>query len=80
MQWLKSYLPLVDGPYADLRAAHRHPSARAKINDDPPFNINRPSYKSDRLPIQVDTVLHRAWAINDMGRESVHPKQTVLVD
>jgi hypothetical protein len=80
MQWLKSYLPVVEGPHTDLKTAHCHPNARAKFNDNPARELNRLSHKSDGPPIQYESKLYRAWAITNTGKmKGVHPIQNVLL-
>ncbi|KAL1594295.1 hypothetical protein SLS60_010052 [Paraconiothyrium brasiliense] len=84
LQFLKSYLPLVDGPHTDHRAALFNPSAMIKVNADPPLHMSRliPLLnKRAGLPIQFSSKLYRAWAITNTGEEKAgYPVETLLVD
>ncbi|KAJ4359944.1 uncharacterized protein N0V89_000503 [Didymosphaeria variabile] len=87
LQFLRSYLPLVDGAQNAHRAAHFNPSAMIKVNADPPLRtigMNRFIPLLDAggaLPIQFSSELYRAWAITNTGEEkNGHPIETLLVD
>ncbi|KAL5408453.1 hypothetical protein PMIN03_006535 [Paraphaeosphaeria minitans] len=84
MQFLKSYLPIAEGPQSDVAAAHHHPAAMRKVNDDPPQRVNSFNSKlqmQEQLPIQYESNLFRAWAIPNTGEPTRGvPRQTVLMD
>ena len=83
MQFLKSYIPLVDGRDNERRTLHLHPEAMVKTNSDMPIPMNRLIPLLERraeLPIQFEAKLWRAWAITNERNANGDLVDTLLVD
>ena len=79
MQFLKSYVDIVDKPHPD-RAKHFHPSAGLRVNGGQIAPINRLASLLDKrshLNITFEHTLRRVWAISETTPDG--PEETLLV-
>lgn len=79
MQFLKSYVDIVDRPHPD-RAKHFHPAASLRLNGGqkaPICKLARLLDKRSHLDIIFEHTLRRTWAVTEMTPDG--PKETLLV-